>query len=268
MWCPECHKAFSWKTGIVDTGVVHNPHFYQHQQQLAAAANANGTADANAIANGAQNANANGANTNALARQCVEGNNGNLCAWYTFNQLIIGKLYENLNIPADNEFVKQNNIQSTKEIRDLLTELHRSLTHIINVTAQELRTKVRTLSDHEEMRVKYILKRCDKDELANHIYRCDTLRQKSTETLHVLELFSVVGTEMFQRLITSPYRNIQFLALVLDQFSQLDKLRVYCNKQLATVSATYNQSVPQIKPTYETHRIKFSIRSQKALEKQ
>ena len=31
MWCTECHTAFSWRTGLVVTGVVHNPHFYAWQ---------------------------------------------------------------------------------------------------------------------------------------------------------------------------------------------------------------------------------------------
>jgi len=33
MWCPQCKVAFSWLTGKIDTGVVHNPHFYQYQRQ-------------------------------------------------------------------------------------------------------------------------------------------------------------------------------------------------------------------------------------------
>ena len=33
MWCPECHTAFSWVTGEVETGVVHNPHYYQFQRK-------------------------------------------------------------------------------------------------------------------------------------------------------------------------------------------------------------------------------------------
>lgn len=31
MWCTQCHTAFSWKTGLKVTGVVHNPHFYAWQ---------------------------------------------------------------------------------------------------------------------------------------------------------------------------------------------------------------------------------------------
>lgn len=33
MWCTQCHKAFSWRSGTLVTGTVHNPHFYQFQRQ-------------------------------------------------------------------------------------------------------------------------------------------------------------------------------------------------------------------------------------------
>lgn len=33
MWCTQCHKAFSWNTGKLVTGTIHNPHFYQFQRE-------------------------------------------------------------------------------------------------------------------------------------------------------------------------------------------------------------------------------------------
>jgi hypothetical protein len=33
MWCPMCHVAFSWRTGQKETGVIHNPHFYEWQRR-------------------------------------------------------------------------------------------------------------------------------------------------------------------------------------------------------------------------------------------
>lgn len=33
MWCVSCHTAFSWRTGQVASGVVHNPHYYEWQRK-------------------------------------------------------------------------------------------------------------------------------------------------------------------------------------------------------------------------------------------
>lgn len=33
MWCVSCHSAFSWKTGQIATGIVHNPHYYEWQRK-------------------------------------------------------------------------------------------------------------------------------------------------------------------------------------------------------------------------------------------
>jgi hypothetical protein len=33
MYCTQCHTPFSWTRGTIETGVIHNPHFYEFQQQ-------------------------------------------------------------------------------------------------------------------------------------------------------------------------------------------------------------------------------------------
>lgn len=30
MWCVQCHTTFDWKTGRIETGRVHNPHYYEY----------------------------------------------------------------------------------------------------------------------------------------------------------------------------------------------------------------------------------------------
>lgn len=34
MYCTSCHTPFSWTTGVIETGVIHNPHYYQMQREL------------------------------------------------------------------------------------------------------------------------------------------------------------------------------------------------------------------------------------------
>lgn len=33
MYCTQCHTAFSWRTGRVELGTIHNPHYYEYQRQ-------------------------------------------------------------------------------------------------------------------------------------------------------------------------------------------------------------------------------------------
>lgn len=38
MWCPQCHCAFDYTTGRVETGVIHNPHYFQYLHRTGAQA--------------------------------------------------------------------------------------------------------------------------------------------------------------------------------------------------------------------------------------
>ena len=39
MWCPDCHTAFDWNTMRIETGKIHNPHYYEFQRNGGGAAN-------------------------------------------------------------------------------------------------------------------------------------------------------------------------------------------------------------------------------------
>lgn len=33
MWCLNCHTAFSWRTGAIERGVIHNPEYFRYQRE-------------------------------------------------------------------------------------------------------------------------------------------------------------------------------------------------------------------------------------------
>jgi hypothetical protein len=229
MWCPECHKAFSWRTGLVDNGVIHNPHFYQYQRD--------------------------NAGTNPVPRAPGDVVCGGLCDWHVFNNQILRRIKSGTLMP---------NIGV--ELRTHLADIHRFITHVNRVDLAQVRFKVRELSEFEEIRCKYILQQITKEEMAKTIYRNDALRKKSVEMLHLYELLSVVGTELFTKLTDSTSALEDFITEVVERCEEYSRLREYCNKQFKMISLTYNQSVPCVSKNFaiSSKKYTFTVKKVKA----
>jgi hypothetical protein len=33
MWCIQCHTAFSWRSGQIEKGIIHNPHYFEYLKE-------------------------------------------------------------------------------------------------------------------------------------------------------------------------------------------------------------------------------------------
>lgn len=121
-----------------------------------------------------------------------------------------------------------------------------------------MRTRVQTLRDFKDIRVKYIVGEITKQELSDHIFRNDKLMQKNTELINVYELLSAVGIDLFIRLLANQNIGEIFMTDIIEQISQYDKLRVYCNELFAVISNTYSMTVPQITQNWLSITDKFN----------
>lgn len=173
MWCVGCHTAFSWRTGEVDTGIVHNPHFFQFQRQA--------QAGGGAAAGGARQIGLN---------QC---NQEQLPYWYSFNRSVLRKV---------------NNTQ----IKNDITAIYRLCAHLRRAEIIPTQRKIRTLSNNSNYRVKYLLNEMDKEELAKKLFSNDKLRRRLVETVNVMDLLENIGRETILGLYNSPLDDLTQLA--------------------------------------------------------
>lgn len=236
MWCTGCHTAFSWKTGVVDKGLVHNPHFYQFQRN-----------------------NQGGAPRNPMDFHC-----GGMPNWWVTRREITQCLLSHISQRTNGDIVS------------VLTNLHRTVTHITYISLADTRRKIQELSNLQDLRVRYILKRISKKELATTILRKDNLRRKYTEMVHVFELLSTVGIDIFnminekvKKLKINLEKNTrdaiahEFADFSKKKINEYKKLCEYCNSQLEVISVTFNQTVVHIDDSFIIKTIKFSLTKHK-----
>ena len=240
MWCTQCHVAFSWKTGMVDNGVVHNPHFYAHQR----------------------------AGGGAPLRNPGEIACGGMPNWWNIRNVMRTRYYV-LHSPHRNEF---------RKFIENIGDLHRTFAHIQHYELQRARQKIRDNANHEPDRIRYLLKQITKEELANNVIRKDKLRRKYTELVHIYELIHVVSVDLFRWIENyianeapkSQYNDVELTIMtnINEKINELEALRVYANEQLGTISISYNQKVPQFRPiTWTIDSKKFSLKKAKAKAK-
>ena len=240
MWCTQCHVAFSWRTGMVDNGVIHNPHFYAHQRS----------------------------GGGAPLRNPGEIACGGMPNWWNIRNIMRNRYYV-LHSPHRNEF---------RKFIENIGDLHRTFAHIQHYELQRARQKIRDNSNHEPDRIRYLLKQITKEDLANNVIRKDKLRRKYTELVHIYELIHVVSVDLFRWIENyianeapkSQENDVELIIMtnINEKINELEALRVYANEQLGTISVSYNQKVPQFRPiTWTMDSKKFSLKKAKAKAK-
>ena len=272
MWCPTCQVAFSWNTGKIDNGIIHNPHFYEYRRQ-----NANGQ---------------------AIARNPGDIPCGGLIS-YNHLTMVIGKinidsLKDIVNshpyfiknrefyglkpleqseagvtgstgaytfCPINKEF--QYNIYYTdgvlnttyinQMLRGELSSLHTMISHINVVEVPTYRTNINTIVNFEQDRCKYILKQITKEQLGTIVIKNTTAQQKMRELLHLFELLSNIGNDIFNDLYQTTRQAMnqrEYMINALNRLLELQELITYCNNQFREISNTYSQVVPYIKVSH------------------
>lgn len=239
MWCTTCHTAFSWKTGEIENGVIHNPHYYQAMQNGMAAAVPRAPGDI--VCGGLPDMYTMiatpfkrymrkfiGSNTSYIQDSSFKDVTD---VWSSVSQLKDLSQNDRLYIMKMEDFSSNADIYNggnaattthplTKKDMTVmakyvyyyiqvellykeLSNLHRLCVHINQFTLPHVRTKIADLQNHEKTRVDYLLSNITKEKLGDEVYRLDLIRQKLQEEIYVFELFSACSVDFFRSVAIS-----------------------------------------------------------------
>ena len=223
MWCPQtgCDTAFSWRTGEIDYGRRHNPHYYQRQRELA---EKNGQG--------------------APAREPGDILCGGLCGMYEMRQM-----YTRLLSCSKKE--------ETPKLRESLEIIHRRVNHFTEVSLPQARHLARSSANLQNNRVDYLLGKITKEKLNDLAMRALTIHNKNIKLVDLYELLCVSGRELFSHLLSCGKSGDEFVAEIKMKFEEFSDLRKYCNIEFAKISITYAVTVPYISKKYDEKTKKY-----------
>ena len=194
IWCVQCKTAFSWNTGEIETGRIHNPHYYEFLRK-----------------------------GGVLQREPGDNPCGGIREYNLEIQNILGVIYvascttnHGLNTfycqdTTDYKYVEKR----LKDIDSIMGCIHRyygDIEHYITNSRIYVNTDCPYKLRHN--RVKYLLNEINKDQLAKFSYLEERKRMFYTEMIHIRELLN----NYFQDLYNDYYDDVQNLKTTFTEF--------------------------------------------------
>ena len=265
-----CNTAFSWRTGQLVTGTIHNPHFYELQQKQ-----------------GIQMRNVGDIQCGGVPR--IQNALRILQFAHDYNQMRTeGKEFSETHQEGwtygrgkkGDGWYNTPMVEYDPELRGVLVRTHRRISEMVQYTATEHRERVR---GHEgnllKIRVAYMRNHITKEVFSDLIYKEESIQLKRVDIQQIMELLSISGIETFVDMTNllpaeqiwlaevCQQENLEILKEMMnrikEKLDQLSIIRDYCNEQFKQVSITYNCNVPEYDAVFQETSVKYNMNGDK-----
>jgi hypothetical protein len=217
MYCITCHTAFSWRTGVIERGNVHNPEYYRWMRE----------------------------NGRDIPRDPLDVRYdpcGNQVIDYTTLLRILRELF-----PPQQQVGRNRYGQASNDNENVLkiANMHRMVHHINflnNMYQNEQTTEERLLRN---MRAMYLLNKITKEDFKKKLQMSDKKKNKNKK---INDIWNVVRLGLIEYIgkITEIQRNENGKNIVIDIVNESKKIRKYCNNSFAKIGKMFKMTYPGI----------------------
>jgi len=170
MWCIQCKTTFSWKTGKIESGKIHNPHYFEYLRQ-------------------------NGKN---IPRDPMDIVCGGMVEYNTIRNLIYQYLSKS---GCDSYFATQVKIFDSN-----ISQIIRKLLEFNHYVLRDYRNKVTDNDINKKHRIHFILNYIDENTFMRNIFNAKLKLKRDGLILQILETINLVNIDFTKELYDFIYK--------------------------------------------------------------
>lgn len=206
MWCPGCHVAFNWNTLRIETGTIHNPHYYEFQRQVGGG---------------------------RMVRNPGDIPCGGLPSVREVNLFFAPGAIQDI---QRYRYAYANTSGLTAQ-EHLILKCHQVVSHIQN---HELVVQYRYQApDNTHYRVMYLMDELSEEEWKKILQQGEKNREKKRDIANILRMFTDTASDLFRQMVQREIEVKNFTELI-------EQLRSYTNSTFANINKRYNCVTPYL----------------------
>jgi hypothetical protein len=209
MWCTQCHTAFSWRTGTIETA-IHNPHYYEWLRKT------QGSVPRNPL-----DRPDNGCGEIQVGRDML----------YLFRQVFRKFTNNGARIDIINNTVSM----PPEDCNSTVMNMIQYITHLQRIEIIGFNYELK----NRELRVQYLLKNIEEPKFKIQLQQAEKKNNKLKEIQDVYIMVSTVAGDILVRFLRYLQSNDRYDTAIIDEIQPLVK---YANECLMDIKHTYSSS--------------------------
>lgn len=218
MYCIKCHTAFSWNTGKIDNGNIHNPEYYRWMRE----------------------------NGRDIPRNPLDVRY-DPCGNVLINYPALLDVLRNWYPPVRSVVNRYGTTHEDHPFVIKIVNMHRLVHHIDHVNNLYNREERDEQVILRNMRASYLLNKIDKDEFKMKIQMLDKKKNKNKKINDVWGLLRLVIIEYIGRIIeANNEEDVDHKAIIKNIIKESKKIKQFCNNSFYKIGSVYKMKYPGI----------------------